>query len=109
MSTSARLLRLLTLGNLQTYDSGKDTGVAAKSDTDKTSAYVKSQLSSFKNLDVRYQSGFTDKTTGVEHAYLKQYYNGIPLINTAANVAFKGDKVVSYGSSFIDIDACTFT
>lgn len=63
-------------------------------------------MSSYKDLDVRYNSGFTDATTGVEHAYLKQYYNGVPIINTAANVAFKGNKIVSFGSSFVDIDAC---
>ncbi|KAJ3517104.1 hypothetical protein NLJ89_g721 [Agrocybe chaxingu] len=50
-----------------------------------------------------YQSGFSAGQT--RYAYLKQSLNGTPISNAVANVAFKGDKVVSYGSSFLDLSS----
>ena len=67
--------------------------------------------------NVIYKSGFTDGSA--RYAYVKQTIvrschsknspiinnfgqDGIPLANGVANVAFNGDKVVSYGSSFVD-------
>ncbi|KAF8156607.1 metallo proteinase 10 [Crassisporium funariophilum] len=50
------------------------------------------------NID--YKSGYTSGTS--RFAYVKQSINGIPVANAVANVAFNGDKVVSYGSSFVD-------
>jgi extracellular elastinolytic metalloproteinase len=47
-----------------------------------------------------YRSGFS--RDGIDVAYIKQVHNDIPFANTAANVAFKNDKVVSFGSSFVD-------
>ncbi|KAG9125120.1 hypothetical protein FRC07_008916, partial [Ceratobasidium sp. 392] len=38
---------------------------------------------------------------GVSYEYFSQIINGIPISNAKANVAIKGDKVMSYGSSFI--------
>ncbi|KDR76563.1 hypothetical protein GALMADRAFT_246959 [Galerina marginata CBS 339.88] len=50
--------------------------------------------------NIEYKSGFSAGTSRV--AYVKQSINGIPVANAVANVAFSGDKVVSYGSSFVD-------
>jgi extracellular elastinolytic metalloproteinase len=67
--------------------------------------------------NVVYKSGFTDGSA--RYAYVKQTIvrschsknspiidifgqDGIPLANGVGNVAFNGDKVVSYGSSFVD-------
>lgn len=47
-----------------------------------------------------YHSGFT--RDGIDVAYIKQSINGLPFANTAANVAFKNDRVVSFGSNFVD-------
>ncbi|KAG2009451.1 extracellular elastinolytic metalloproteinase [Coprinopsis cinerea AmutBmut pab1-1] len=50
---------------------------------------------------VRYRSGFTSEI-GTQHGYLHQVVNDIPVANAVANVAFKDNKVVSFGSSFVD-------
>jgi hypothetical protein len=47
---------------------------------------------------IAYRSGF--ERDGIEHAYLHQVHNGIPVANTASNVVFKDGKVVSFASSF---------
>jgi extracellular elastinolytic metalloproteinase len=50
--------------------------------------------------DMAWNSGYTEGEA--KFAYIKQSYNGVPFANAVANVAFYGDKVVSYGSSFVD-------
>ncbi|KAG2012836.1 extracellular elastinolytic metalloproteinase [Coprinopsis cinerea AmutBmut pab1-1] len=55
------------------------------------------------NIDresVDYRSGFA--SNGRRHAYLRQRRNGINFANAVANVAFKDNKVVSFGSSFVN-------
>ncbi|CAE6475720.1 unnamed protein product, partial [Rhizoctonia solani] len=37
----------------------------------------------------------------VSSQYFRQKINGIPVANAVANVALKGDRVVSFGSSFV--------
>ncbi|KAG9104086.1 hypothetical protein FRC06_005569 [Ceratobasidium sp. 370] len=39
---------------------------------------------------------------GVSYEYFSQIINGVPIANAVANVAMKGDKIVSYGASFIN-------
>ncbi|KAF4616520.1 hypothetical protein D9613_008902 [Agrocybe pediades] len=50
--------------------------------------------------NVQWKSGFSAGDHKV--AFLKQSINGIPLANAVANVAFNGEKVVSYASNFVD-------
>ncbi|CUA66938.1 hypothetical protein RSOLAG22IIIB_00388 [Rhizoctonia solani] len=38
---------------------------------------------------------------GTSHEYFSQLANGIPIGNAVANVALKGDRVVSFGASFV--------
>ncbi|KAG9075709.1 hypothetical protein FS749_012600, partial [Ceratobasidium sp. UAMH 11750] len=38
---------------------------------------------------------------GTSYEYFSQTINGIPIANAVANVAIKGDKVMSYGASFV--------
>ncbi|KAG8692582.1 hypothetical protein FRC08_009678, partial [Ceratobasidium sp. 394] len=38
---------------------------------------------------------------GMSYEYFRQVINGIPIANAVANVAVKGDKVMSYGASFV--------
>ncbi|KIM35854.1 hypothetical protein M413DRAFT_449584 [Hebeloma cylindrosporum] len=52
------------------------------------------------STNVVYKSGFTDGSA--RYAYIRQTIDGIPLANGVGNVAFNGDKVVSFGSSFVD-------
>ncbi|KAG5637838.1 hypothetical protein H0H81_003043 [Sphagnurus paluster] len=65
---------------------------------DSAMTFVQSQLN-IPASDVGFKSGYTTDTG--KFAYVKQYHNGIPFANAVANIAWKGDKVVSFGSSFI--------
>lgn len=58
--------------------------------------------------DIVFHRGFKSPSTGVEHAYLKQQHLGIPILNTSANIALKEDKVLTFGSSFIDTKSGMF-
>ncbi|KAL0062372.1 hypothetical protein AAF712_010718 [Marasmius tenuissimus] len=51
---------------------------------------------------VAFKSGYTTKD-GVTYGYARQSHNGIPFINSVANVAFKNNKVVAFGSSFVPV------
>ncbi|TFK20579.1 metalloprotease [Coprinopsis marcescibilis] len=48
---------------------------------------------------VEFRSGYTGETT--RNAYLRQSHDGINFANAVANVAFKDNRVVSFGSSFV--------
>ncbi|EAU86463.1 metalloprotease [Coprinopsis cinerea okayama7 len=48
---------------------------------------------------IRYRSGYT--AGKLRHAYVRQSHDGIPFANAVANVAFKDNKVVSFGTSFV--------
>ncbi|KAF4616512.1 hypothetical protein D9613_008908 [Agrocybe pediades] len=63
-------------------------------------AFVQSHLS--KGADaVSFRTGFAGDVA--QHAFLTQTHNGIPFANAVANVAFnKANKVVSFGSSFVN-------
>ncbi|CAE6542920.1 unnamed protein product [Rhizoctonia solani] len=47
------------------------------------------------------RTGHTDNRTRVANEYFRQQFNGIQVANAVANVALKGDKVLSFGASFI--------
>ncbi|KAB5595170.1 Extracellular metalloproteinase MEP [Ceratobasidium theobromae] len=40
-------------------------------------------------------------SNGIHHQYFRQAINGIPVANAVANVALKGERVVSFGASFV--------
>ncbi|KAH9477316.1 Extracellular metalloproteinase MEP [Psilocybe cubensis] len=84
-----------------TIPSGNSLVASANPLKDSAFAYVNSLGISSDN--VAWRSGFEAGANRV--AYLKQSINGIPLANAVANVAFNGDTVVSYGSSFVDTKA----
>ncbi|KAH9481998.1 Extracellular metalloproteinase MEP [Psilocybe cubensis] len=48
---------------------------------------------------VGFKSGYTDRRE--KFAWVKQYHRGIPFVNAVANVAWKDDKVVAFGNSFV--------
>ncbi|KAG7092785.1 hypothetical protein E1B28_009107 [Marasmius oreades] len=50
---------------------------------------------------LQWTSGWS--TNGNSFGYVRQVHDGIPLANAVANVAFKGDNVVTFGNSFVDI------
>ncbi|GLB44870.1 putative peptidase M36 family protein [Lyophyllum shimeji] len=69
--------------------------------SDATVAFVKSRLG-VDASKVAFNSGFGAETAEV--AYVKQAHDGIPFANAVANVAWKNNKVVSFGSSFVKSD-----
>ncbi|KAF6759622.1 hypothetical protein DFP72DRAFT_1063970 [Ephemerocybe angulata] len=60
--------------------------------------YVASKLK-IDSKSVEFQSGST--TGNQKHAYVRQKANGIPFANAVANIAFKDNKVMTFGSSFV--------
>ncbi|KAM5541577.1 hypothetical protein V8D89_004767 [Ganoderma adspersum] len=62
-------------------------------------SFVQSKLNITSDA-VAYRTGYANDV--VQHAYIHQQINGIPVANAVANVAFnKANKVVSFGSSFV--------
>ncbi|KAG5638544.1 hypothetical protein H0H81_012045 [Sphagnurus paluster] len=83
----------------QTYGTGLDLpSFSAQSLPDASVTFVSSRLG-VDSSKVSFKSGFTREDTKV--AYVKQAHNGIPFANAVANIAWKNDKVVSFGSSFV--------
>ncbi|KAG7094656.1 hypothetical protein E1B28_005479 [Marasmius oreades] len=67
---------------------------------EKTVSFVSSKL----NVDsgkVSFKSGYTSDN-GESFGYAQQVHDGVPIANAVANVAFKNNKVVAFGQSFID-------
>jgi len=74
---------------------------------DIASDLVASQLElSLDAASVKVSKSYT--TTHADIAYMKQYFEGIPFANTAANVAYKGDRMMSFSSNFISFDASVY-
>ncbi|KAJ8089367.1 hypothetical protein PM082_014615 [Marasmius tenuissimus] len=62
-------------------------------------------MSSKLNVDlsnIAFKSGYTAED-GVTYGYAQQSHEGIPFVNAVANVAFKNNKVVAFGSSFVQV------
>ncbi|KAJ6626700.1 Fungalysin metallopeptidase-domain-containing protein [Mycena sp. CBHHK59/15] len=85
----------------ETYGEGIDhplskrAGVSFK---ESSVAFIQSKLG-INEENAVFHSGYTaDVTT---HAYAKQAHEGVFFANAVANVAFKNDKVVAFGSSFV--------
>ncbi|KAF6749059.1 hypothetical protein DFP72DRAFT_1049171 [Ephemerocybe angulata] len=68
--------------------------------------YVASKLK-IDSKSVEFQSGST--TGNQKHAYVRQKANDIPFANAVANVVFKDDKVMAFGSSFVKPSNPTLT
>ncbi|KAJ7579596.1 Fungalysin metallopeptidase-domain-containing protein [Mycena floridula] len=68
---------------------------------DSAESFITSHLK-INASQVGFNSGYAAETAS--YAYLKQFHDGIPFANAVANVAFKGDKIVSVGSSFVRSD-----
>ncbi|KAJ8087726.1 hypothetical protein PM082_006563 [Marasmius tenuissimus] len=66
---------------------------------DQTISFVSSQMN-IGPKNIAFKSGYTSND-GIMFGYAKQFQNGIPFINAVANVAFKNNKVVAFGSSFV--------
>ncbi|KAF9049094.1 Fungalysin metallopeptidase-domain-containing protein [Panaeolus papilionaceus] len=61
-------------------------------------AFVRTRL----GLDadsIGFKGGYADRDE--KFAYVRQFHKGIPFVNAVANVAWKNDKVVAFGSSFV--------
>ncbi|KAK1230128.1 hypothetical protein PQX77_006790, partial [Marasmius sp. AFHP31] len=68
---------------------------------DRTTSFLASVLG-IDRIDVGFRSGYTTED-GTMHGYARQFHNGIPFSNAVANVAFKNDKVIVFGHSFVNI------
>ncbi|KAG5644069.1 hypothetical protein DXG03_009159 [Asterophora parasitica] len=88
--------------NFQTFGAGLEQpalhGRAVQGIEESAVAVVQSQLD-VPASEISYKSGYSTATG--KFAYVKQRHNGIPFANAVANIAWKGNKVVSFGSSFV--------
>ncbi|KAJ3566508.1 hypothetical protein NP233_g6958 [Leucocoprinus birnbaumii] len=86
---------------LETFGAGIDHPLQKRADEDlrdSAISFVSKHLSvDPSTVHLRTQS-VTDTAT---HAFLTQQHNDIPFANAVANVAFKDNKIVSFGSSFV--------
>lgn len=73
-------------------------GSSASGLNDTAIAFVQGRLGVDPST-VGYKSGYT--ASAEKFAYVRQTHKGVPFINAVANVAWKDDKVVSFGSSFV--------
>ncbi|KAL9709735.1 hypothetical protein Ac2012v2_006787 [Leucoagaricus gongylophorus] len=89
------------LSTFETFGCGIDHPLQKRADEDlKQSAisFVSQHLSiDPSTVNLRTQA----VTETAAHAFLTQQHDGIPFANAVANVAFKDNKIVSFGSSFV--------
>ncbi|KAF8888327.1 metalloprotease [Infundibulicybe gibba] len=61
---------------------------------------TQSQLG-INSTNIRFRSGFSE---GLDtYAYVRQSHEGVPFSNAVANVALHNNKIVAFGSSFVEI------
>ncbi|KAG5653645.1 hypothetical protein H0H81_011747 [Sphagnurus paluster] len=85
---------------VQTFGAGLEqpASAAPQALSEESVSFVKSRLG-VDTSKVSFKSGYSTKLNRV--AYVKQVHNGVPFANAVANIAWKGNKVVSFGSSFV--------
>ncbi|TFK66605.1 hypothetical protein BDN72DRAFT_899704 [Pluteus cervinus] len=62
-------------------------------------SFVQSKLQ-INETKIGYRSGY--QIGNAKYAYVRQLHDNIPFVNAVANVAWNGNKVVSFGSSFVE-------
>ncbi|KAJ2916540.1 hypothetical protein MD484_g3868, partial [Candolleomyces efflorescens] len=79
----------------ETFGEGlpQPTSLTKRAPEDEARSFVSNRLKVDEST-VQYRSGYSS-TNG------RFAYNGIPFVNAVANVAFKGDRAVTFGSSFV--------
>ncbi|KAJ2930760.1 hypothetical protein H1R20_g6345, partial [Candolleomyces eurysporus] len=65
---------------------------------DEARSFVSNRLKVDESI-VEYRSGYS--SANGRFAYVRQRHNGIPFVNAVANVAFRGNRAVTFGSSFV--------
>ncbi|KAK0437607.1 Fungalysin metallopeptidase-domain-containing protein [Desarmillaria tabescens] len=85
----------------KTYGEGKEVASFVNGDLEKsTISFISSELGVDPST-IAYNSGHT-ADNDMSYAYAKQSYDGVPLANAVANVAFRNGKAVAFGTSFVD-------
>nr|BBI93468.1 metalloprotease [Pleurotus salmoneostramineus] len=84
-----------------TFGEGVEDGLNFRAFGDlksKTLAAVRQRLG-IDERSIDYKSGYSQNSGS--YGYVKQKHNDIPFANAVANVAFKDNKLVAFGSSFV--------
>ncbi|KAI3595095.1 putative extracellular elastinolytic metalloproteinase precursor [Moniliophthora roreri] len=89
--------------NFTTFESGIELPPFFVEPTieERTVFFIKTQLA-LDSTHLVFRSGFNTEHT--QFGYVKQLHDGIPFANAVANVAFKDNRVVAFGHSFVGID-----
>ncbi|ELU37468.1 metalloprotease MEP2 [Rhizoctonia solani AG-1 IA] len=77
-------------------------GVTDASSAEAAKSFLEDKLG-VKADALSHKGGHASEATSFE--YFRQSLNGIPVANAVANVALKGDKVTSFGASFVNVAA----
>ncbi|TRM58391.1 Fungalysin metallopeptidase-domain-containing protein [Schizophyllum amplum] len=89
----------------KTFGKGLDDAHAARVKREgieaASTAFVASQLGLDESA-VNFKSGYESESA--HYGYMRQAHDNVPFVNAVANVAFKDDKVVSFGNSFVSTD-----
>ncbi|KAL0957918.1 hypothetical protein HGRIS_000099 [Hohenbuehelia grisea] len=64
----------------------------------RTVGFVRQRLG-IDEKSVTFKTGYSSESGA--YGYARQYHDGIPFANAVANVAFNGNKVIAFGSSFV--------
>lgn len=88
----------------ETFGAGVDHPLTKRQDAslkETTVAFVEEKLGVDASA-VQFKSGHSGDSG--EFGYARQQHDGIPFANSVANVAFKNNRVVAFGSSFVKTD-----
>ncbi|KAG7086208.1 hypothetical protein E1B28_002172 [Marasmius oreades] len=87
--------------NYKTFGTGLELPMALHADSikDQSIKSVSSQLK-IDPSELVFTSGYGNDIGRV--GYVKQMHEGVPFVNAVANVAFKDNKLVAFGQSFVD-------
>ncbi|KAL1740948.1 Fungalysin metallopeptidase-domain-containing protein [Schizophyllum fasciatum] len=88
----------------KTFGKGAEDAHAARVKRDGIEAAATSYQLSLDDAAVKFRSGYASGSS-VHYGYIRQTHENVPFVNAVANVAFKDDKVVSFGHSFVQTDS----
>ncbi|TFK96363.1 metalloprotease [Pterulicium gracile] len=80
-------------------DSLRSSSLAPLGLKEATIAFLRERLS-VDSASIRYRNGFNEEKNG--YAYVAQQHDGVEFANSVANVAFRDNKVVAFGNSFVE-------
>lgn len=89
---------LMMLGSVQSFSQGTTEVIQAFLNAHSASQGLTPEDIAQWNISSQHKSS----TSGVQHVYIQQEYQGVPVYNAIANFALKDQKVISMGNRLVD-------